>query len=205
MPNSPTPETYHLKRTAIAILRIVVGGIFIFSGFAKGIDIWGTEYKINDYITAFGWSWAEPFAGFAAISLALYEFVCGVLLLIGSFRRTIVGLLLAGMAFMLPLSAYIMIAKSRDRLRMFRRRHHNLKQRDILEKHLHHGRSGIPSENKQPAEKFLRTCRAMAHGSYAGAFPIFHRRVWNLHTATNRLPPLQIRNDARGKRQRCRR
>ena len=110
MPNSPTPETYHLKRTAIAILRIVVGGIFIFSGFAKGIDIWGTEYKINDYITAFGWSWAEPFAGFAAISLALYEFVCGVLLLIGSFRRTIVGLLLAGMAFMLPLSAYIMIA-----------------------------------------------------------------------------------------------
>ena len=110
MPNSPTPETYHLKRTAIAILRIVVGGIFIFSGFAKGIDIWGTEYKINDYIAAFGWSWAEPFAGFAAISLALYEFVCGVLLLIGSFRRTIVGLLLAGMAFMLPLSTYIMIA-----------------------------------------------------------------------------------------------
>lgn len=95
------------RKTAILTLRILIGGTFICSGFVKGIDIWGVEYKIEDYLNALGWSWAYPFAGFAAFALPLYEFVLGVLLLVGSFRKVTVALLLAGMAFMLPLSFYI--------------------------------------------------------------------------------------------------
>ena len=44
---SPLP----LYKTIITwILRLAVGGIFIFSGFVKGIDPWGTLYKMQDYV-----------------------------------------------------------------------------------------------------------------------------------------------------------
>ncbi len=92
---------------AVLLLRFVVGAVFVFSGFVKGVDVWGVEYKIGDYVAAFGLEWASPYVGFASTVLPLYEFVAGVLLIIGSFRRLTVVLLLAMMAFMLPLSLYI--------------------------------------------------------------------------------------------------
>ena len=73
----------------VLLCRLVVGGTFIFSGFVKGVDLWGFYYKIGDYLTAFGWDWARPFAGLAAGFVPLFEFVLGILLLIGSFRRKI--------------------------------------------------------------------------------------------------------------------
>ena len=80
----------------------------MFSGLAKAIDIWGVGYKIDDYLAAFGWSWAMPFAGMMAVALPLFEFLAGLMLVIGSFRRATVIALLCCMAFMLPLSAYVM-------------------------------------------------------------------------------------------------
>lgn len=92
---------------SVVLLRIIIGGIFVFSGFAKGIDLWGVIYKLDDYFGAFGWDWALPFSGFCAVVLCFVEFLLGVLLAIGSFRRCSVWLLLCVMAFMLPLSFYI--------------------------------------------------------------------------------------------------
>ena len=71
-------------------LRLAVGGTFVFSGLAKAIDIWGVGYKIDDYLAAFGWSWAMPFAGMMAVALPLFEFLAGLMLVIGSFRRATV-------------------------------------------------------------------------------------------------------------------
>ena len=36
------------------ILRVLCGGLFIFSGFVKAIDPWGTIFKVEEYLAAFG-------------------------------------------------------------------------------------------------------------------------------------------------------
>lgn len=94
---------------AVVALRWVVGAVFIFSGFVKGIDLWGVIYKVTDYINAFGWDWALPYVDVVAVMMPLAEFTIGFLLFIGSFRRVSVWLALAIMAFMLPLTAYVAI------------------------------------------------------------------------------------------------
>lgn len=99
-----------LLHAVILTLRMTVGGIFIYSGFVKAIDIWGLEYKIGDYLNAFQWNRLMPFSGFFSAVLPIFEFVMGAMLLLGSFRRASVIFLLACMAFMLPLTAYIWIA-----------------------------------------------------------------------------------------------
>ena len=55
-------------KTLVALLRIAVGGTFLYSGFVKAVDIWGIGYKIDDYFEALGWIWAMPFSGIFASS-----------------------------------------------------------------------------------------------------------------------------------------
>lgn len=96
------------KRIVI-VLRILIGATFVFSGFVKGIDVWGVFYKIQDYLVAFDWSNLLPFTNVATAIIPLFEFLFGFLLMIGTFRRWSVILLLALMGFMLPLTLYIAI------------------------------------------------------------------------------------------------
>lgn len=111
MTNNPkvTPRNRLLNAT-ILILRFLIGGVFLLSGLAKAIDTWGIEYKIHDYLVAFDWCWAMPFEGILSVALPIIEFVSGVLLIIGSFRRVTVVILLLFMAFMFPLSAYLWLS-----------------------------------------------------------------------------------------------
>lgn len=56
--------------------RFLLGGVFVFSGFVKAIDPFGTFYKLQDYLSAFGLSgWFPPSLVFlGAILLAALEF-----------------------------------------------------------------------------------------------------------------------------------
>lgn len=92
------------------LLRLAVGAVFIFSGFVKGIDPWGTFYKIDDYLRVMHislWSNLELVAVFCLFTL---EFCIGVLMVLGCFRRTVTWACAAVMVVMLPLTLWIAVA-----------------------------------------------------------------------------------------------
>ena len=64
------------------IARILVGLVFVFSGFVKGVDPLGTAYRIEDYFIAYGMDWANPLSLFLSIFLCAVEFTLGVALLL---------------------------------------------------------------------------------------------------------------------------
>src|SRR5210317_1389440 len=51
----------------IGLARTILGLLFIFSCFVKGVDPVGTQYRIEDYFIAFDAQWANPMALFLSI------------------------------------------------------------------------------------------------------------------------------------------
>ena len=95
-------------------LRIIIGITFIISGLTKMIDVWGFTYKIEQYLNVWGWEITRPLIVIAAMSLSAIEFVIGVMIFAGCYKRTAVWIGTVIMAIMLPFSAYIMIANPVD-------------------------------------------------------------------------------------------
>lgn len=61
--------------------RILLGVLFLFSGFSKGVDPLGTAYRIEDYFIAYGIDWMMPAAVFFSFLLNTGELLLGGLLL----------------------------------------------------------------------------------------------------------------------------
>ncbi|MDE5750833.1 MAG: DoxX family protein, partial [Duncaniella sp.] len=116
MPSSPSSSSPSSLRRLLAspwlvwTLRILVGAVFVLSGFVKGVDPWGSVIKIGEYFTVWGIPVPGAVVTFCAFLLAGYEFVWGLLLMLGCYRRASVWLLTLQMAVMLPLTLYILIA-----------------------------------------------------------------------------------------------
>jgi len=70
-------------RIARIICRTLVGLVFIFSGFVKGVDPLGSTYKFQEYFIAYNLNWLHGFATPLAVILCLIEFVLGVMLVFG--------------------------------------------------------------------------------------------------------------------------
>lgn len=98
------------KKWLTWIVRLIVGATFIVSGYVKGIDPWGTIFKIDDYLGAMGIGVWPTLVSAGAIGMCIFEFLIGVFILLGCFRRSapILGLLF--MVVMLPLTAWIWYA-----------------------------------------------------------------------------------------------
>ncbi len=91
------------------IARILVGLTFVFSGFVKGIDPYGSTYKFADYFNAMGMEWLIWAAFPLAVLLSFAEFAIGVALLFNLFIRFFSWLALLFMAFFLPLTLWIAV------------------------------------------------------------------------------------------------
>jgi uncharacterized membrane protein YphA (DoxX/SURF4 family)/peroxiredoxin len=87
-------------------LRIIVGLVFIFSGFVKGVDPLGTAYKIEDYFIAYGMQWAEPASLTLSVLLCAFEFSLGVLLILNVKPKLIAWLTLLIMIYFTGLTLY---------------------------------------------------------------------------------------------------
>ena len=61
------------------LCRIIVGIVFIYSGFVKGIDPLGSDYKFTDYFNAFGMGWMNATTLFFSFALSLAEFLIALL------------------------------------------------------------------------------------------------------------------------------
>lgn len=67
----------------IIFSRMLVGFVFIFSGFVKGIDPMGSAFKFQDYFDAFNLNFLHEFALIFAIVLSGLEFIVGISLFFG--------------------------------------------------------------------------------------------------------------------------
>ncbi|MBO4573742.1 MAG: DoxX family protein [Bacteroidales bacterium] len=67
--------------TGLMINRMLVGALFIFSSFTKGVDPLGTKYKMLDYFAAYGIEWLNNAALPLAVVMILVEFIVGICLL----------------------------------------------------------------------------------------------------------------------------
>ncbi len=87
--------------------RVVLGAVFIFSGFVKAIDPVGFAIKIGEYLASFGLESFMSVSTLAAFNLCSIEFMLGVCLLLGAYRNYASLLTLLFMAFMTPLTLYL--------------------------------------------------------------------------------------------------
>lgn len=93
-----------LNYTLNVVSRWVVGLVFLFSSFVKGVDPMGTMFKVQDYMSnweLFGmtFEWAHPLAGMLAVALICAEFLVGVMLIFNAFRIFSAWLLALMMVF----------------------------------------------------------------------------------------------------------
>jgi uncharacterized membrane protein YphA (DoxX/SURF4 family) len=89
------------------ISRILVGIVFVFSGFVKAVDPLGSNYKFVDYFSAFGTDWMYGLAFPLAIVLSSFEFIVGISLIFNARIRQGAWGALIFMAFFTPLTFYL--------------------------------------------------------------------------------------------------
>lgn len=102
------PDKY--KKIIVEIFRVAIGLIFVFSGFVKAVDPWGSAYKFQDYFSAFGLGFFDFLALPASFILSAFEFLLGVFLLAGIYRKVTSFLIVLFMSFMTCLTLYLAIA-----------------------------------------------------------------------------------------------
>jgi uncharacterized membrane protein YphA (DoxX/SURF4 family) len=89
--------------------RIIIGLVFVFSGFVKGIDPLGTTYKLTDYFNAFNMGFFEPLSLAFSILLNMSEFLLGIGLLLGVFQRFFIWMASVYMLVFTPLTFVLAI------------------------------------------------------------------------------------------------
>jgi uncharacterized membrane protein YphA (DoxX/SURF4 family) len=94
-------------KSAAEFCRLLVGTVFVFSGFVKAIDPMGFEIKMGEYLSVWGLDALRSLSVIAAFNLIAVEFTIGVCMLLGVYRRYTSMLALGLMMLMTPLTLYL--------------------------------------------------------------------------------------------------
>ena len=96
-----------LLKIGVECCRILLGVVFIFSGFVKAVDPMGGAIKIAEYLNSFGLEALQWTSVPLSFNLSAIEFALGVCMLLGVYRRYTTFLVLVFMAIMTPLTLYL--------------------------------------------------------------------------------------------------
>lgn len=110
MPEKETKEPTPVWIKALTwLFRLICGGLFIFSGFVKAIDPWGTIFKVQEYLALLDFMVPPPLMTLFVFALCAVEFIVGCFLMMGCYRKTCPWFGLLIMFFMLPLTLWVAI------------------------------------------------------------------------------------------------
>ena len=98
-----------LGRYGVNLCRLVLGMVFVFSGFVKAIDPLGTQYKIQEYLAAIGLGGMIPdlLTLGTSIALSAVEFCLGIFVLFAIRRRLCAKIMLVFMGGMTLISLWL--------------------------------------------------------------------------------------------------
>lgn len=92
------------KNITVNALRFALALVFAFSGFVKAVDPMGTVIKLTDYAEAFGMTVSPALLYVGAWLLILVEYIMGVALFFGFYRRFYLSLMVLFLSMMTPLT-----------------------------------------------------------------------------------------------------
>ncbi|MFW5916094.1 MAG: BT_3928 family protein [Bacteroidota bacterium] len=96
------------------ISRVIVGLVLLFSGFVKGIDPLGSNYKFIDYFMAFDLDFLNPLALHLGVLLSTFEFVLGAMLIFHIKPRISSWITMVFMGFFTLLTFYLALTNPVD-------------------------------------------------------------------------------------------
>ena len=94
---------------SINALRFTLALVFAFSGIVKAVDPMGTVYKLADYAEAFGLTIPFGLLASGSMLLIIWEYMMGVCLFFGLYRRFHLSLMMLFLVIMTPFSLYLAI------------------------------------------------------------------------------------------------
>ena len=102
-------KQHRVIRICVTVCRLVLAGVFVFSGFVKTIDPLGTHYKILEYVEALNLADIFPRFLFSMTSfmLGMLEFCLGIYLFFGIRRVIAPYLIMLIMCFMTLLTFWV--------------------------------------------------------------------------------------------------
>ena len=92
------------KTISVNLLRFALALVFVFSGFVKAIDPMGTVIKLTDYAGAFGIAVPPALLYMGTWGLIVLEYLMGVALFFGFYRRFYLSLMTIFLSVMTPLT-----------------------------------------------------------------------------------------------------
>ncbi|MDE6493244.1 MAG: DoxX family protein [Bacteroidales bacterium] len=101
----------YFSYSVVVIVRTLVGAVFVFSGFSKGVDPLGTAYQIHDYLEAYNMPWLTGLSLLGSFALNLVEFTVGVLLICNVRFKFMVRLAALMMLFFTCVTWYDVVAE----------------------------------------------------------------------------------------------